>query len=174
MGYEPWKTLIRHRVAQTRQSRRGRWPAHANWIMNSAHLVQQRFTMWLGVMKAWSIIQAGLEQQDPQSWTEISRQPIFGNQLLTSESGISWGTEFRSNMRWWAEKNIRTLQDIARPDGREWKTFTELHCLRRTSVAPALYERITNNILWAINPRPPHKVGQCIAAKELDGSIQQV
>lgn len=51
-GYEPWKTLVRHRVTQTKQSKRGRWPAHANWIMNSAQLVQQGSTMWQGVMKA--------------------------------------------------------------------------------------------------------------------------
>lgn len=56
VGYEPWKTLVQHRVSQTKQSRRGRWPAHANWIMNSAHLVQQGSTMWQGVMKAWSTI----------------------------------------------------------------------------------------------------------------------
>ena len=79
VGYEPWKTLVRYRVAQTKQSRRGRWPTHANWIMNSAHLVKQGSTMWQGVMKAWSTIQSGLEQQDPQSWSEIVRQPIFGN-----------------------------------------------------------------------------------------------
>lgn len=30
VGYEPWKTLVRHRVAHTKQSIRGRWPAHAN------------------------------------------------------------------------------------------------------------------------------------------------
>lgn len=30
VGYEPWKTLVWYRVAQTKQSRRGKWPAHAN------------------------------------------------------------------------------------------------------------------------------------------------
>ena len=75
VGYEPWKALVRHRVAQTKQSRRGRWPAHANWIMNSAHLVQQGSSMWQGVMKAWSTLQDGLEQQDPQSWAEITPCP---------------------------------------------------------------------------------------------------
>ena len=28
VGYEPWKVLVRYRVAQSRQSRRGKWPAH--------------------------------------------------------------------------------------------------------------------------------------------------
>jgi hypothetical protein len=174
VGYEPWKVLVRHRVAQTKQSRRGRWPANANWIMNSSHLVNQGSSMWQGVMRAWSTLQAGLEQQDPQSWAEIARQPLYGNHLLTNEKGIQWGTEVRTNMRWWSEKNIRTLQDIARPDGRGWKTFTELRSLRRTSVAPALYDRVINNIPWASNPLPPHRKGQWIAAKEADGSIQRV
>lgn len=34
-GYEPWKVLVRYRINQTRQSRRGRWPAHPNWMMNA-------------------------------------------------------------------------------------------------------------------------------------------
>lgn len=174
VGYEPWKALVRHRVAQTKQSRRGRWPAHANWIMNSAHLVQQGSTMWQGVMKAWSTLQGGLEQQDPHSWAEITRQPIFGNRLLTNEKGIQWGTEFRSNMKWWFENNVQTLQDIAKPDGRGWKTFTELRRLRRTSVSPALYTRVVHSIPWASNPLQPHSKGQWIAAKETDGSIQHV
>ena len=174
VGYEPWKALVRHRVAQTKQSRRGRWPAHANWIMNAAHLVQQGSPMWQGVMKAWSTIQSGLEQQDPQSWSEIARQPLFGNRLLTSEQGVQWGTEFRTNMRWWSEKQFRTLQDIARPDWEGWRTFPELIRLRRTSVAPHLYARVVRSIPWVAQPMPPHHTGQWIAAKEEDGSIQHV
>lgn len=30
VGYEPWKVLVRYRVSQTKQSRRGKWPAHSN------------------------------------------------------------------------------------------------------------------------------------------------
>lgn len=174
VGYEPWKALVRHRVAQTKQSRRGRWPAHSNWIMNAAHLVQQGSPMWQGVMKAWSTIQSGLEQQDPQSWSEIARQPLFGNRFLTSEKGVQWGTEFRTNMRWWSEKQFRTLQDIARPNWEGWRTFPELIRLRRTSVAPHLYDRVVRSIPWAAQPIPPHQPGQWIATKEEDGSIQQV
>ena len=174
VGYEPWKSLVRHRVSQTKQSRHGRWPAHANWIMNNAHLVQQGSTMWQGVMKAWGTIQAGLEQQDPQSWSEIARQPLYGNRFLTSETGIQWGTEFRTNMRWWAEKEFRTLQDITREDGEGWRTFSELRRLRRTSVAPALYARVVSSIPWAAVPMPNHTKGQWIAAKERDGSIQTI
>ena len=174
VGYEPWKALVRYRVSQTKQSRRGRWPAHANWIMNFAHLVQQRSTMWQGVMRAWSTIQSGLEQQDPQSWSEIARQPLFGNRFLTNERGVQWGTEIRSNMRWWSEKKFKTLQNIARIDGEGWRSFAELRRLRRTSVAPPLYARVVSSIPWAANPMPTHRVGQWIAAKEEDGSIQMI
>ena len=172
--YEPWKTLVRYRVAQTKQSRYGRWLAHANWIMNSAHLVQQGSNMWQGVMKAWSTIQAGLEQQDPQSWSEIVRQPLFGNRFLTSEKGVQWGTKFRTNMRWWSEKNFRTLQDIVKTDESGWRSFAELLRIRRTSVAPQLYARVVQSIPWAASPMPTHCKGQWFAAKEEDGSIQHV
>jgi hypothetical protein len=68
VGYEPWKTLVQYRVAQTRQTRRGKWPAHANWVMNSPTLVKQGSLMWRGVMKAWSTVQSGIEQQEPMTW----------------------------------------------------------------------------------------------------------
>ena len=42
--------------------------------------------MWQGVMKAWNILQSGLEQQAPESWSEITHQPLFGNRFLTSET----------------------------------------------------------------------------------------
>jgi hypothetical protein len=92
IGYEPWKTLVEFRVAQTKHSRNGRWPSHANWIMNSRNLVKQRSPMWQGVMRAWSTLQSGIEQQDPSSWAKIARQPLFGNKYLTNEEGIKWGT----------------------------------------------------------------------------------
>ena len=126
VGYEPWKVLVRYRVAQTKQSRRGRWPAHANWVMNAPNLAKQGSPMWQGVMKAWHTIQSGIEQQDPSSWAEIARQPLFGNRFLTDTSGIQWGTRPRSNMRWWAENGVRNLKDLARPNGEGWQTFAEL------------------------------------------------
>lgn len=52
VGYEPWKTLVRYRVAQIRQSRRGKWPSHANWIMNARNIAKQGSSMWQGVMRA--------------------------------------------------------------------------------------------------------------------------
>ena len=109
VGYEPWKALVRYRVAQTKQSRRGTWPAHANWIMNSRNIAKHGSTMWQAVMRVWQTVQSGLEQQDPKSWAEIIRQPLFGNRLLTDDLGIQWGTEARSNLVRWLEKGLRSL-----------------------------------------------------------------
>ena len=173
-GYEPWKSLVRHRVAQTRQSRRGRWPNNANWIMNNPHLATQGSTMWQGVMKAWNTLQSGIEQQTPSSWAEIMRQPLFGNRLLTNESGIQWGTEARSNMRWWAERGFQSLKDIIRENGQRWRTFQELIHLRKTRVVPPLYARMVNNIPWIVTPRPPPTPGQWLAQYEEDGQLQVV
>jgi hypothetical protein len=52
VGYEPWRTLVRHKVAQTKQSRRGKWPTHSNWIMNNRLIVKQGSSMWQGIMRA--------------------------------------------------------------------------------------------------------------------------
>lgn len=110
-------------------------------------------------------IQSGLEQQDPTTWSEIIRQPLFGNHLLTSEAGIQWGTEVRSNMRWWSERGFRQLKDIVKEDEQGWKSFTELLRLRRTSVATALYACVLNSIPWEARPTPPYTIGQWLATK---------
>jgi hypothetical protein len=135
VGYEPWKALVRYRVAQTKQSRRGRRPAHSNWIMNARTLVKQGSTMWQGVMKAWHTIQFGLEQQDPHTWAKIIRQPIMGNMLLTNKVGFQWGTEPKTNMKLWLEKHIRSLKDIANEDGTAWRPFAEQPKLHSRTVA---------------------------------------
>ena len=173
VGYEPWKALVRHRVAQTQQSRRGKWPAHANWIMNSPQLVRKGSMMWQGVMKAWSSIQSGLEQQDPVSWSEITRQPMFGNRFLTNDNGVSWGREAKSNMLWWAEKGIRSIKNIAKPEGHGWQTLGELK-LRRTKIAVPLYEKVIRNIPWEARPMPNPTLKQWLAVPEQDGSFHQV
>lgn len=163
-GYEPWKVLVRHRVSQTQQSRPGRWPAHANWIMNSSNIVKQGSTMWQGV----------LEQQDPTSWSEIMRQPLYDNRFLTSMDSTQWGTTPRSDMLWWAKKEYHALKDITRPGGRGWCTFPELQRLRGARIAPQLYAQVISSIPWDTTPEPQTATGQWVAAKEQDGSIQKV
>ena len=174
VGYEPWKTLVRYRVAQTKQSRRGTWPSHANWVMNSRNIAKLGSSMWQGVMRAWHTIQSGLEQQDPQSWAEITRQPIFGNRLLTNDRGIQWGTETRSNLVRWMDKGFRSLQDITTPRGDRWLTFDEQLKLHRCPTAPPIYQGLLRSIPWEASPQPPHKIGQWLAQKEEDGSIQKI
>ena len=77
-------------------------------------------------------------------------------------------------MRWWAEKDVKTLQDIAKTDGEGWKTFSELRRLWKTSVALQLYTRVVQSVPWTTNPMPTFHRGQWIAAKEVSGSIQIV
>ena len=124
-------------------------------------------------MKAWSSIQSGLEQHDPTTWAEIVRQPLYGNRMLTSEVGQQWGTEATTTMSWWPSRNIRSIQDILRPDGLGWKSFEEQN-LRRTRVTPALYERVRASIPWAAAPHPPPATGQWLAPKTETGTIDQV
>lgn len=174
VGYEPWKALVRYRVAQTKQSRRGTWPSHANWIMNSRNIAKQGSSMWQGVMRAWQTVQAGLEQQDPQSWAEIIRQPLFGNRLLTNDMGIQWGTEPRSNLVRWLEKGIRSLQDIANPRGEGWRTFEHQPKLHRSPTTLAIYDRLVRSIPWVTPPPPTRNIGQWLAPKEVNGTIQKI
>ena len=130
--------------------------------------------MWQGVMKAWSTIQSGLEQQDPKSWAEITRQPIFGNRYLTNPLGTQWGTEARTNLMRWAEKDYRSLKDLAQNDGRGWRSFAELQHLRRSPVAAAIHTQILQSIPWQPEPRPIPKIGQWLTPLTIDGDITQV
>lgn len=86
--------------------------------------------------------------------------------------GIQWGTEVRSNMKFWIEKDIRALKDIAKANGSGWRSFAEQPSLRRSKVAPHLYTRLVNNIPWARSPPPrTYTLGQWIVPKEEDGTI---
>lgn len=130
--------------------------------------------MWQGVMKAWSTLQYGIEQHDPGSWAEIAGQPIFGNRFLTSNQGVQWGTEPRTNMRWWMEKKFRALNDKARPEGDGWRAFPELLWLRCTRISPSLYAKLVNSIPWDASLLPDPTTGQWLTPKENDGSIQSI
>ena len=77
-------------------------------------------------------------------------------------------------MKWWSEKDFRALNDIARLDGYGWRTFLELLWLRRTNIVPPLYALVVSNILWDAIPMPPPAMGQWLAMKVEDGSIQTV
>jgi hypothetical protein len=123
--------------------------------------------MWQGVMKAWNTIQAGIEQQDPHTWSEIIR-------LLTNEVGTQWGTEPRSNTKLWMEKKIKSLKNIAREDGTAWKSFAEQPAIRRSITAPALYTRFLSSIPWVFQPATPHTLGQWVAGKEENDTIQSI
>ena len=92
--------------------------------MNSKNVVRQGSSLWQGI-NAWSSIQSGIEQQDPTSWDEISRQPLCGNRFLTNDMGIQWGTELKSDFKFWLEKGVRTIKDIAREYGTGWRTYAE-------------------------------------------------
>lgn len=174
VGYEPWKALVMFRVAQSQQSRNGRWPAHSNWIMNARNLTKQGSTMWQGVVKAWHTTQAGLEQQDPTTWDKIIRQPLFGNIYLTNEQGVQWGTEAKTNLKFWAEKGVRVIKDLIKEDGNGWKPFADLITLRRSITSPQMHNRIIQSIPWQPHPIIPSTRGLWIAAKEEDGHIHKV
>ena len=173
-GYEPWKVLVRYRVSQTKQSRRGRWPTHPNWIMNARNLVKQGSSLWQGIMKAWHTMQSGIKQQDPTCWAEIVRQPLFGNIFLTNTVGIQWGTDARSSMLRWMEKGLRSLKDIANTEGPGWLPFEQNQRLRPNSLTRAIYNRILQSILWDNIPPNSISPGQWVAPKEADGSIRRI
>lgn len=93
--------------------------------------------------------------------------------MLTNEQGVQWGTESNTTMSWWPGRNIRTLQDLIRPNQFGWKTFEE-QTLRRTRVTPNLHARMRSSIPWEAVPAPAPVLGQWLAPKAEDGSIRQV
>lgn len=77
-------------------------------------------------------------------------------------------------MRWWPGKGLNSLKDIARSDGHGWRTFQELLNIRKTRVAPQLYNIMHTTIPWEATPRPPLSKGQWLAQQEEDGCIRFV
>ena len=94
--------------------------------------------------------------------------------MLTNEMGIQWGTEPRSNLVCWSEKGFRSIQDIAKAGGGDWKTFAEQQKLHRCPTAPPIYDKIVRSIPWILPSHNPIKVGQWVASKEDNGTIQSI
>lgn len=82
VGYEPRKVLVRYRVAQTKQLRRGRWPAHANWIMNSSNLVKQGSPMWQGGLQGINATQSNSIESNSIPPRSALCRPLGGRGFL--------------------------------------------------------------------------------------------
>lgn len=130
--------------------------------------------MWQGVVKAWNTMQTGIEQQDPTTWDEIIRQPLFGNRFLTDEQGMQWGTTPKTNLKFCAEKQITAIKDLVKEDGNGWKPFAELINLRRSITSPYMHNRIIRSIPWQPVPIIPSPKGLWIASKDDNGRISKV
>ncbi|KAG0571879.1 hypothetical protein KC19_VG050800 [Ceratodon purpureus] len=89
--YAPWKTLVRHRVNQTRLMGGGKWTANAHFVMQPRAAPLASPPLWKAVHKAFSTIRQGLDQIPPTTFYEKLRQPIFANSLIKSSTGTPFG-----------------------------------------------------------------------------------
>ena len=87
---------------------------------------------------------------------------------------MQWGTEAKTNLKFWAEKGIKAIKDLVKEDGNRWKSFPEFTVLRRSVTSPHMYHRILHSIPWQPIPIIPAMRGLWIASKEEDGRIRIV
>ena len=125
-------------------------------------------------MKAWHTIQSGIEQHDPSSWAEITRQPLFSNRFLTNEIGIQWGTKTKSSLIMWMARGVSAITDIMRADGQGWIPFADHPKFRNHKTTAAVYNRMLSSIPWIPQPHPSLTLGQWVAPKEADGTIHMI
>ena len=110
---KPWKALLIHNLNKLQPKANDPWPQHRRWMqIPMAKLHQTGSPLFQAIMTSWSSLQQGLEQSVPKTWTERSRQPIFGNRLLTSRQGEQWGMSPRTILPKWADHGLFTLGDL--------------------------------------------------------------
>jgi hypothetical protein len=125
-GAEPWKTFIKHRVANLKLRRDGDWGISENWLLTTPRTVPQGSTLWRAIWVAWTAVRRGLRKQIPLTLGEKLRQPLYLNPLIATTTGHPLGTQRRSSFRYISIKGINAVKDIWSSQENRLITTTEL------------------------------------------------
>jgi hypothetical protein len=98
-GGEPWKDLLRHKADRVRLLVHSLGPntQDINWLFVAPKLKRPPISLWKSILGAWLSVRPGLCKSELTNTTEVLRQPVFGNPLITNQEGrplgLSGGSE---------------------------------------------------------------------------------
>jgi hypothetical protein len=162
-GYAAWKSLIIHRIRTIRLVKRGTWPPHSNWLMTAIKIRKGGSPLWNAIWRSWCLVRSGVEHKLPEKWTEILRQPLFGNSHLQNPRGQTLVTEDKTSFLLWANKGFITIVDIWNQATNSWSSPNHIKSVIRSPLIEQQLHLIISAVPWSMQPNISIKVGDWIA-----------
>lgn len=98
-GPEPWKTFVRHRLANLAPTRDGDWGKSAGWLCSVSKAFSLGSGLWQTIWLAWFSIRKRLLKLKPEMHDEQLRQQLFLNPHITNTNDTPLEVDRRSKYR---------------------------------------------------------------------------
>jgi hypothetical protein len=97
-GGEPWKELLSHKANRVMLPMHGLGPVtqDINWLFAATKLKRPPTFLWKSIFGAWMNVRPSLSKSGPTNATEVLRQPVFSNPLITNQDNRPLGLSGRS------------------------------------------------------------------------------
>jgi len=170
LGGEPWKEILRHKANQVMLPMHGLGPAtqDINWLFAAKKVKRPPTSLWKSILSAWMNVRPGLSKMEPTNATEVLRQPVFGNLLITNQDSKPLGLSGKSEDNALVNAGHSRVGDFWDPETNSWKN---LLALRMSSHASNKLNRdlIVASIPWnsATSSNKP-LIGDWVNKKEAD------
>ncbi len=127
-GGEPWKELLRHKANQVML------PVHGlglvtqdiNWLFAATKLKRPPTSLWKSILSAWMNVRPGLSKLEPTNATEVLKQPVFGNPLITNQDSRPLGLSGRSEGNALVNTVHSRVGNFWDPEAKTWKNLLAL------------------------------------------------
>jgi hypothetical protein len=127
-GGEPWKELLRHKANQVMLPVHGLSPTtkDINWLFAASKLKRSPTFLWKSILNAWINVRPGLSKSEPTNATEVLRQPVFGNPLITNQDNKPLGLSGKSEGNALANAGYSRVGNFWDPEAKTWKNLSAL------------------------------------------------
>jgi len=82
-------------------------------------------SLWKNIFHSWLSVRPGLSKSEPTNSTEMLRQPVFGNPLITNQDGRPLGLSGKSEGNALANAGCSRIGDFWNSEEENWKGLSE-------------------------------------------------
>jgi len=137
-----------------------------NWLFAATKLKRPPTSLWKNILHSWLSVRFDLRKSEPTNSTEMLRQPVFGNPLITNQDDRPLGLNGKSEGNTLTNAGCSRIDDFWDSEKENWKGLSALevsfHPTNRLNK-----NLIINSIPW--DPTTTSKksvVGEWVSKKE--------
>jgi len=126
-GGDPWKVLMRHRIDQGRPLADSKWHRSPAWLLFSRGIKDENHSPLVkACLKAFIAVRQGLIQRQPSILSELLRQPLFGNPLITESPDTPLGMGPNIGLHLWAKEGLTQIRHFWDTEKEDWLAGAEI------------------------------------------------